>query len=241
MIAVTNSISVMQRLNLVILNRDYYRVVSIANILSIIVKNYNTLIQIAMLLIDQIHLDNKKIIRLVKGDITERREDDVDVIVNAANSYLKHGGGVAGVIVRKGGAVIQEESNKIGFVTVGSSVITTAGKLPFKAIIHTVGPRMGEGDEEIKLANAVKSSLTIASDKKFTSISMPAISSGIFGFPKDKCANILLHESRKFLEKDGHNSSLETIEFCIINEETIDYFKKELADMKDGAMYASHS
>ena len=100
---------------------------------------------------------------------------------------------------------------------------------------------MGEGDEEIKLANAVKSSLTIASDKKFTSISMPAISSGIFGFPKDKCANILLHESRKFLEKDGHNSSLETIEFCIINEETIDYFKKELADMKDGAIYASHS
>jgi hypothetical protein len=127
-------------LNFVILNRDYYRV-SITNILRIIDKNYNILIQTTMLLIDQIQLNNKKIIRLIKGDITERRVDDVDVIVNAANSYLKHGGGVAGVIVRKGGTVIQEESNKIGFVSVGSSVITTAGRLPFKAVIHAVGPK----------------------------------------------------------------------------------------------------
>src|ERR1051326_57806 len=99
-------------------------------------------------ILDQIKLNNGKTINLVKGDITER---SVDVIVNAANSYLKHGGGVAATIVRKGGAVIQDESDMIitagGLVPVGSAVITTAGRLPCKAVIHTVGPRMGEGNE----------------------------------------------------------------------------------------------
>ncbi|MGW8273376.1 MAG: macro domain-containing protein, partial [Thermodesulfovibrionales bacterium] len=77
---------------------------------------------------------------LVRADITERH---VDAIVNAANSYLKHGGGVAGAIVRRGGREIQEESDRIGFVPVGHAVLTTAGKLPCKAVIHAVGPRMG--------------------------------------------------------------------------------------------------
>ena len=86
---------------------------------------------------------NGKTLRLVQGDITER---DVDVIVNAANSHLQHGGGVAGAIVRKGGQIIQEESNKIGYTPVGTTAITVAGKLPAKFVIHAVGPRMGEGD-----------------------------------------------------------------------------------------------
>jgi O-acetyl-ADP-ribose deacetylase (regulator of RNase III) len=116
----------------------------------------------AVTVVDEAKLDNNKILRLVKGDITER---DVDVIVNAANSYLKHGGGVAAAIVRKGGAIIQEESDEIGFVPVGSAVITGAGKLPCKAVIHTVGPSMGEGDEDNKLIRAVQSSLTLASEK----------------------------------------------------------------------------
>ena len=80
----------------------------------------------------------------MRGDITER---NTDAIVNAANSYLKHGGGVAAAIVRKGGPTIQKESDKIGLVPVGSAVITTAGKLPCKAVIHAVGPRIGEGNE----------------------------------------------------------------------------------------------
>ena len=93
-----------------------------------------------------VNIGNNKVLRLVKGDITER---NVDAIVNAANSYLKHGGGVAAAIVRKGGTLIQEESNKIvkgigGLIPVGSAVITKAGNLPCKAVIHTVGPRMGE-------------------------------------------------------------------------------------------------
>ena len=178
--------------------------------------------------VDQIQLENnKKVLRLVKGDITERT---VDVIVNASNSYLKHGGGVAAAIVRKGGKIIQEESDKIGFVPVGSSVITIAGRLPCKAVIHTVGPRMGEGDEDTKLIKAVRSSLVLASEGKFKSISIPAISSGIFGFPKDKCAEILVQEAKKFLV--NNITSLEIVEFCIIDGETRDYFKREFASMK---------
>ena len=189
----------------------------------------------------EIKLGNNKILRLVKGDITER---NVDAIVNAANSYLKHGGGVAAAIVRKGGTIIQEESDKIvtskGSVPVGTSVATTAGKLPCKAVIHTVGPRMGEGDEDYKLRKAVRSSLILASEKGFRSISMPAISSGIFGFPKDKCAKILVEESKMFLQGNNDYSSnnntlsrLDIIEFCIFDDKTLEYFENELANVSN--------
>ena len=190
------------------------------------------LIDMAAIEVDQIHLDNKKTLRLVYGDITER---DVDVIVNAANSYLKHGGGVAAAIVRKGGKIIQEESDKIGFVPVGSSVITIAGRLPCKAVIHTVGPRVGEGDEDAKLRAAIRNSLELASDRKFKSISMPAISSGIFGFPKDRCAQILVEETKNFLVNNNNITSLEMVEFCIVDSRTIDYFKREFAKKKEAA------
>lgn len=178
-------------------------------------------------LIDEIRMSNDKIIRLIKGDITDQ---NVDVVVNPANSYLKHGGGVAGAIVRKGGKIIQTESDKIGFVPVGCSVITTSGELPCEAIIHTVGPKMGEGNEDFKLSKSIYSSLSLASDNSYKSISIPAISSGIFGFPKDRCANILLDESIKFLQ--NNNTSLQTIEFCIIDDETLFYFKMKFEKLK---------
>jgi O-acetyl-ADP-ribose deacetylase (regulator of RNase III) len=118
-----------------------------------------------------------KILKLVQGDITI---EEVDAIVNAANSHLKHGGGVAGAIVRKGGLVIQEESDKIGYVPVGEVALTTAGGLPARYVIHAVGPRWGEGDEDNKLKNAVLNSLKLATKENFQSVSLPAISSGIF-------------------------------------------------------------
>ena len=110
-----------------------------------------------MKIISEITIHNKRL-RLVQGDLTER---DVDAIVNAANSHLQHGGGVAGAIVKKGGQIIQDESDKIGVTPVGTAVLTTGGKLPAKFVIHTVGPRMGEGDEDNKLKNAVLSSLML--------------------------------------------------------------------------------
>jgi O-acetyl-ADP-ribose deacetylase (regulator of RNase III) len=169
------------------------------------------------------HKIEGKTLRLVQGDLTER---DVDAIVNAANSYLQHGGGVAGAIVKKGGQIIQEESNKIGFVPVGDTAITGAGKLPAKFVIHAVGPRMGEGDEENKLKNAVLNSLLLATEKGLKSISVPAISSGIFGFPKDRCASILVSEAINYIKKNP-NSTLELIEFCVHDDLTMEYFKKE--------------
>ena len=98
-------------------------------------------------------------VRVIRGDLTEA---PVDAIVNAANSHLQHGGGVAGAIVRKGGQVIQEESDRIGYVPVGKAALTSAGRLPARFVIHTVGPRWGEGDEEAKLASAVASALDLA-------------------------------------------------------------------------------
>jgi O-acetyl-ADP-ribose deacetylase len=189
------------------------------------------------LVIDQIILSNGKTIKLVRGDITER---NLDVIVNPANSYSKHAGGVAAAIVRKGGQVIQEESDKIGYVPVGTAVITTAGRLPCKAVIHTVGPRMGEGSEDKKLRKAIKSVLALAQETGFKSISIPAISTGIFGYPKDKCAKILLEESMNYFAKNKDTSSspntIDTIEFSLIDSETLDYFKDEIKTLKHMAM-----
>jgi len=165
---------------------------------------------------------NNRTLRLVQGDIAER---NVDAIVNAANSNLQHGGGVAGAIVRKGGQIIQQESNKIGHVSVGSSAVTGAGELPCKVVIHAVGPRMGEGDEDAKLKSAINSVLKTAIQQGHRSISIPAISAGVFGFPKDRCAEILVSESRKVLTSDQH-LNLETVEFCIFDDETLGYFNK---------------
>jgi O-acetyl-ADP-ribose deacetylase (regulator of RNase III) len=171
------------------------------------------------------HKVDGKTLRLVQGDITER---DVDAIVNAANSHLQHGGGVAGAIVRKGGHVIQAESDKIGFVDVGGAALTTGGSLKAKFVIHAVGPRMGEGDEDNKLKNAVLSALGLASEKMLKSISMPAISSGIFGFPKDRCARILVGESYGYLKKNKE-SSLDMVEFCVFDENTAEHFRREFS------------
>ena len=164
-----------------------------------------------------------KTLRLVQGDITER---DVDAIVNAANSHLQHDGGVAGAIVRKGGSIIQEESDRVGFVLVGNAAITGAGKLPAKYVIHAVGPRMGEGDEDNKLRSAVLSSLSLASEKGVKSISLPAISSGIFGFPKDRCAEILVTAASRYI-KENPGTNLELIEFCVHDDLTTGYFRTE--------------
>ena len=168
----------------------------------------------------EVPIDGKKI-KIVHGDITE---EHVDAIVNAANSYLKHGGGVAGAIVRKGGRIIQEESDKIGYVPVGEAAITTAGKLPAKYVIHAVGPRWGEGDEDNKLRSAVRSALELATEKGLKSISLPAISSGIFGFPKDRATKIIFETVVDFLKNVP--TTLEEVRLCNIDRYTSDLFVK---------------
>ncbi len=174
------------------------------------------------------HQFGDRTVRLIQGDITER---DTDAIVNAANSLLQHGGGVAGAILRKGGQIIQDESDKIGFTPVGHAVITSAGRLSAKFVIHAVGPNMGEGDEDNKLKNAILNTFLLASQKGLQSISLPAISSGIFGFPKDRCAKILVQEAVSFLKMQT-DSSLCLIEFCIYDDLTLGYFRKEFEKLR---------
>jgi len=169
----------------------------------------------------------KSIIELVKGDITEL---EVDAIVNAANSRLKMGGGVAGAILRKGGWSIQEECDKIGYCPVGGAVITGAGKLKAKYVIHAVGPRMGEGDEDRKLRNATLNSLKLAEKHGVKSMAFPAISTGIFGFPKDRCAKIMLRTTVDYLKA---GSNIERVIFCLYDDETYQIFAEELNRIKD--------
>ena len=125
---------------------------------------------------------NKTILELTKGDIAELK---TNAIVNAANTSLQLGGGVAGAIRRKGGPRIQIECNEIGGTHVGGAVMTTGGKLKAKYVIHAVGPRFGEEHEDEKLKSATLNSLILADKKKLKSIAFPAISTGIFGFPKE--------------------------------------------------------
>jgi O-acetyl-ADP-ribose deacetylase (regulator of RNase III) len=162
------------------------------------------------------------VLELVEGDITDM---DTDAIVNAANSYLKHGGGVAGAIVRKGGHIIQEESDKIGYCPVGQAVITGAGSLKAKYVIHTVGPRKGEGDEDEKLKNAALNSLKLADQDGIESLTFPAISAGIFGFPIERCAKIMLETTIDYLRGD---TGLKRVVYCLFGQDSFDVFQKEI-------------
>jgi O-acetyl-ADP-ribose deacetylase len=161
-------------------------------------------------------------LELVEGDITDL---EVDAIVNAANEQLQLGTGVAGAIRRKGGASIQEECNRIGSTPVGTAVMTGAGNLKAKQVIHTVGPRMGDGDEDKKLAAAVRAALALADRRGMKSIALPAISTGNFGFPIERAARIMLTEIHRFLQG---GTKLERVVLSLHGEEAFNVFKREL-------------
>ncbi len=167
----------------------------------------------------EIQIGSKKL-RIIQGDLTQQ---NVDAIVNAANCHLQHGGGVAGAIVRKGGAIIQDESDRIGFTPVGTAVITTGGSLKARWVIHTVGPRWGEGDEDRKLENAILSSLALAEERNLETISLPAVSAGIFGFPHDRCAKIIVSSIISYL-KDHPGGSLKSVDVCLLRGALMEHF-----------------
>lgn len=162
------------------------------------------------------------VIELIEGNITEM---ETEAIVNAANAQLVLGGGVAGDIRRKGGPTIQQECNKIGGTFVGGAVLTGAGKLKATYVIHAVGPRKGEGDEDEKLKNATLNSLKIADEKGIRSISFPAISTGIFGFPIQRCADIMLETVIDYLKG---KTKLEKVCFCLFGKDSYEVFEKQL-------------
>jgi O-acetyl-ADP-ribose deacetylase (regulator of RNase III) len=168
-----------------------------------------------------------QIIRVVKGDLTA---EPAQAIVNAANEHLAHGGGVAGAIVRRGGHTIQEESNRWvqehGLVRTGTAGITGAGSLPADYVIHAVGPVWGSGNEEAKLASAVRSALEMAAQHGIESISMPAISSGIFGFPKKLCAQVILDTVTDYLSRHP-DGPVREVNLCNIDDLTAGIFLNE--------------
>ena len=168
---------------------------------------------------------NNTILELTQGDITDQT---TDAIVNAANSALQMGGGVAGAIRRKGGPKIQEECNKIGGTHVGGAVITTGGNLAAKYVIHAVGPRHGEEHEDAKLKDATLNSLILADQNHLKNIAFPAISTGIFGFPKDRCATIMLSTTVAYLEGP---TKLEKVVYCLYDQKTFEIFKCTLQSL----------
>jgi O-acetyl-ADP-ribose deacetylase (regulator of RNase III) len=149
----------------------------------------------------------------------------VDAVVNPANTGLTHGGGLAGQIVRRGGSVIQRESDKLAPIGTGDAVITTAGTLPAKYVIHTAGPVQGEGREDEKIYRSFTSVLQLAATKKFCSIALPAVSTGIFGYPAEKCAKFMKKALYDFLEAE--NTTLKEVVVCLYEEEKYGIFLKE--------------
>ncbi|UCD00138.1 MAG: macro domain-containing protein [Phycisphaerales bacterium] len=162
------------------------------------------------------------VLELRDGDITEM---DTDAIVNAANAQLVLGGGVAGAIKSKGGPTIQAECNQIGGTVVGGAVITTGGDLKAGCVIHAVGPRMGEGDEDRKLRDATLNALKVADENHIESISLPAISAGIFGFPIERCAAIMVRTTVEYLKGQ---TGLQRVVFCLFGRDSYDVFANRL-------------
>jgi O-acetyl-ADP-ribose deacetylase (regulator of RNase III) len=168
-----------------------------------------------------IQLNGTKL-ELLEGDITEL---EVDAVVNPANKKLKLGSGVAGAILEKGGVSIQKECDRIGGTSVGSAVITGAGDLQARHVIHAVGPQMGEGDEDRKLSSAVRSALALADRHGLKSIAVPAISTGVFGFPIDRCARVTLTEIHRYLQG---GTKLDRVVVVLHGEDAFNTFRREL-------------
>lgn len=167
-------------------------------------------------------------IEVVKGDITML---DVEAIVNPANNYLMHGGGLAAAIVRRGGQIIQQESKKIGFVPTGGAVITSGGSLKAKHVIHAVGPKYkdGKSGEAEKLASAVKAALEITEKKKLKSVALPAISSGIFGYPIEESSKIIVDSVVDFFKNsEKKDRTIEKVILCLFDETAFNNFEREL-------------
>lgn len=163
-------------------------------------------------------------LQFVLGDLTQ---ENVDAIVNAANSQLAHGGGVAGAIVRRGGNIIQQESNEWvrqhGPASHEHPACTSGGSLPCRYVIHAVGPVWGAGNEDAKLAAAITGSLQTADQLGLASIAFPAISTGIFGFPTRRAAQVILATVQKYFASHPA-STLQTVRLTLFDQPTLQAF-----------------
>jgi O-acetyl-ADP-ribose deacetylase len=163
-------------------------------------------------------------IELVQGDITKQ---EVDAIVNAANESLLGGGGVDGAIHRAGGPAILEECRRLGGCATGDAKATTAGDLPARHVIHTVGPvwRGGEANEDELLASCHRRSLEVAAELDCRTVAFPAISTGVYRFPVERAARIALGTTQETLE---HHPQIEAVRFVLFSDEHLEAFQQHL-------------
>lgn len=161
----------------------------------------------------------------MQGDITQLK---VDAIVNAANKTLLGGGGVDGAIHRAGGKEILQQCKEIGGCETGEAVITTAGKLPAKHVIHTVGPvwNGGTDNEDELLKNCYRNSLQLAADYQLKTIAFPNISTGVYRFPKERAARIAAEAVQEFLKRD---STFDHVTFVCFDQENYDIYREQLS------------
>jgi len=173
-------------------------------------------------------LPSGQTLQLVRGDITA---EATDAIVNAANAYLQHGAGVAGAILRRGGPEILRESDALvrahGPVSHAAPAWTSGGNLPCRNVIHAVGPVWGDGDEDAKLASSITGSMRVADQLGLASIAFPAIATGIFGFPKERAAGVMLASIREYLAKP---SGIKLVRLVLFDNATIAAFEKAWHD-----------
>ena len=181
-----------------------------------------------MQLLDKMKIDFSTCsVELVEGDITDLA---VDAIVNAANSQLILGAGVAGAIKRKGGPTIQAECNNLGPIDVGYAVLTNGGNLPAKHVIHAVGPTDDMHNKDKLLESAVRNSLILAQKYKLQSIALPALSTGIYGFPMIPASQIILKTCFDVAKNDP--KSLTRIIVCLFDQKSRLIFERTFMDFK---------
>jgi O-acetyl-ADP-ribose deacetylase len=169
-------------------------------------------------------------IEIRQGDLTEM---ETDAIVNAANNDLKLGGGVAGAIRRKGGPQIQAECDKIGTIPVGGAAITSGGKLKARHVVHAASMQLGGRTSSQSLRSSTAHALRIANQNGLKSIAFPAVGTGIAGFPIRECAEIMLRETAKHLERP---TSLTKIYFVLFDEEALRVFEEAFAELLSGKL-----
>jgi O-acetyl-ADP-ribose deacetylase (regulator of RNase III) len=164
---------------------------------------------------------------LLQGDITDA---DVDAVVNAANTQLQLGAGVAGAIRSRGGPTIQQECDAIGPIPLGGAALTSGGQLKARYVIHAASMHLGGLTSEESLRDSTINSLTRAEEKKLTSIAFPAIGTGIAGFPISRCAQIMLEEVKRHLSGP---TNLQQVLFVLFDEPSLRVFEQTLTTIAE--------
>ncbi len=168
-------------------------------------------------------------IEVVEADITEQ---PVDAIVNAANSELILGGGVAGAIARKGGPSIQEECQRHGPIRVGEAAITGAGNLPARYVIHAASMQLGGRATAESIRSSVAHALRLADEHQVRTIALPAVGMGIAGFPLREGARIMMETLKAHIDS---GTELQAVRFCLFGQEAVQAFEQALQEVFGGS------